>query len=128
MYTKNPAAAGSLLEEDYTVIPSDSIKIKQNIERVEKITNQLEHVFNEIKERDGKLFTVSGKLKSGENCSHKEFEKYIGQVHHLRTKAGSIKEKLEYLQEKCKRLFTSTFSRPTTKKENRKKTGERQKN
>ena len=93
-----------------------SIRIKQNIERVEKITDQLEHVLNEIKEKDGKLFTVSGKLKSGENCSHKEFEKYIGQVHHLRTKAGSIKEKLEYLQEKCKRLFTSTFSRPRTKK------------
>ena len=94
---KNPAAPGSLLEEDYTVIPSDSIRIKQNIERVQKITNQLEHVLNEIKEKDGKLFIVSGKLKSGENCSHKEFEKYIGQVHHLRTKARSIKEKLEYL-------------------------------
>ena len=116
LYTKNPAAAGSIIEEDYTVIPSDSIRIKQNIERVEKITNQLEHVLNEIKEKDGKLFTVSGKLNSGENCSHKEFEKYIGQVHHFRTKAGSIKEKLEYLQEKCKRLFTSTFSRPRTKK------------
>ena len=125
LYTKNPAAAGSLLEEDYPVIPSDSIRIKQNIERVEKITSQLEHVLNDIKEKDGKLFTVSGKLKSGENCSHKEFEKYIGQVHDLRSKAGSIKEKLEYLQEKCKRLFTSTFSRPRTKerkqKENRRK-------
>ena len=73
-------------------------------------------MFNEIKEKDGKLFTVSGKLKSGENCSHKEFEKYIGQVYHLKSKAGSIKEKLEYLQEKCKCLFTSTFSRPRTKK------------
>ena len=122
---KNPAAAGTLLEEDYTVIPSDTIRIRQNIERVQKIKNQLEQVLHEIKEKDGKLFTVSGKLKSGENCSHKEFEKYIGQVHHLRTQAGSIEGKLESLQEKCKRLFKSTFSKPRTKKrkqkENRRK-------
>lgn len=54
--TKNSAAAGSLLEEDYTVIPSDSIRIKQNIERVQKINNQLQHVLNEIEEKDGKLY------------------------------------------------------------------------
>ncbi|XP_028412051.1 uncharacterized protein LOC114534779 [Dendronephthya gigantea] len=108
--TKNPAAAGTLLEEDYTVIPSDSIRIRQNIERVQKITNQLEQVLHEIKEKDGKLFTVSGKLKSGEDCSHKEFEKYIGQVYHLRTQAGSIEGKLESLQEKSKETIKEHLS------------------
>lgn len=95
--TKNPAAAETLLEENYAVIPSDSIRIRQDIERVQKITNQLEQMLHEIKEEDGKLFTQSGKLKSDENCSHKEFEKYIGKAYHLRTQAGSIGGKLEFL-------------------------------
>ena len=47
--TKNLAAAGTLIE-DYTVIPSDSISIRHNIERVQKITNQLEKVLHEIRD------------------------------------------------------------------------------
>ena len=78
------------------------MRIWQNIERVPKITNQLEQVLHEIK-KDGKLFTESGKLNSGENCSHKEFEKYIGQIYHLmiRTQAKRNERKLKFLQEKC---------------------------
>jgi len=39
MNKENPAAAGAVFDSDYTLVPSDDIRITNNIEKAKQITS-----------------------------------------------------------------------------------------
>ena len=66
MNKENPAAAGAVFDSDYTLVPSDHIRITNNIEKAkqtEQITSKLSSLDGDIKNKDSKLFrSLSNKL------------------------------------------------------------------
>ena len=68
MNKENPAAAGAVLDEDHTLIPSDNIRINNNFQKAwsVQIIASLSLIDNKIKTLDRKHFSSNGKLKSGE--------------------------------------------------------------
>ena len=57
MNEENPAAAGAVFDSDYTLVPSDDIRITNNIEKVKQITSKLSSLDGDIKNKDSKLFS-----------------------------------------------------------------------
>ena len=80
MNKDNPAAAGAVLDEVHTLIPSDNIRINNNIQKAMQIIASVSFIDNKIKPFDSKLFSSNGKLKSGEEAIHKFFETQLGEV------------------------------------------------
>ena len=80
MNKENPAAAGAVLDEDHTLIPSDNIRINNNIQKAMQIIASVSLIDNKIKPFDSKLFSSNGKLKSGEEAIHKFFENQLREV------------------------------------------------
>ena len=119
---QNPAAAGVVLDKDYTLVPSDSIRINNNIQRAKQIISNLSSTDNKLKTLDSKLFSSTGKLKSGEEATHKFFEKQLGEVVLLHRKVTEINNQLTGLQENFTRLFKVTYSKSQVENENRNKT------
>ena len=63
MNKENPAAAGAVFDSDYTLVPSDDIRITNNIEKAKQITSKLSSLDGDIKNKDSKLFSsLSNKL------------------------------------------------------------------
>ena len=85
----NPAAAGAVLDEVHTLIPSDNIRINSNTQKAMQIIASLSLIDNKIKTFDSKLFGSHGKLKSGE-AIHKFFENQLGEVALLHKKVKEI--------------------------------------
>ena len=80
MNKENPAAAGAVFDSDYTLVPSDHIRITNNIgkaKQTEQITSKLSSLDGDIKNMDSKLFITLGKLTHGEEATHKIFEQQI---------------------------------------------------
>ena len=46
MKKENPAAAGAVLDEEHTLIPSDNIRINNNIQKVMQIIASLSFIDN----------------------------------------------------------------------------------
>ena len=120
MNKQNPAAAGVVLDKDYTLVPSDSIRINNNIQRAKQIISNLSSTDNKLKTLDSKLFSSTGKLKSGEEATHKFFEKQLGEVVLLHRKVTEINNQLTGLQEKFTRLFKVTYSKSQSRKRKQK--------
>ena len=80
MNKENPAAAGAVLDEDHNLIPGDNIRINNNIQKAIQIIVSLSVIVNKIKTFDSKHFSSNGKLKSGEEATHKFFENQLGEV------------------------------------------------
>ena len=70
MNKDNPAAVGAVLDSDYSLVPSDNIRITNNIQKAKQITTKLSSIGNEVKIMDNKLFNSSGKLQYGEEATH----------------------------------------------------------
>ena len=120
MNKQNPAAAGVVLDKDYTLVPSDSIRINNNIQRAKQISSNLSSTDSKRKTLDSKLFSSTGKLKSGEEATHKFFEKQLGEVVLLHRKVTEINNQLTGLQEKFTRLFKVTYSKSQSRKRKQK--------
>ena len=120
MNKNNPAAIGTVLESDYTLVPSDNIRINHDIEKAKQIMSKLSSIDNEIKGMDNKLFTSLGKWKHGEEVTHKAFEDQIGKITVLQTKVGGISNNLDKMKEKCPRLFKVHYSKPISQKKKEK--------
>ena len=120
MNKQNPAAAGVVLDKDYTLVPSDSIQINNNIQRAKQIISNLSSTDNKLKTLDSKLFSSTGKLKSGEEATHKFFEKQLGEVVLLHRKVTEINNQLTALQETFTRLFKVTYSKSQSRKRKQK--------
>ena len=120
MNKENAAAAGAVLDEDHTWIPSDNIRINNNIQKAIQIIASLSLIDNKIKTFDSKLFSSNGKLKSGEEATHKFFENQSGEVALLHKKVKEINNQLTELQEKCSQLFKGTCSKPKSRKRKQK--------
>ena len=97
MNKENPAASGAVLYEDHTLIPSDNIRINNNIQKAMQIIASLSLIYNKIKTFDSKLFSSNGKLKSGEEAIHKFFENQLGEVALLHKKVKEINSQLTEL-------------------------------
>lgn len=120
MKKENPASAGAVLLADYTLIPTDSIRINNNIDKAKEIMKKLSDTENKVKTLDGKLFSSTGKLKSGEEATHKFFETQFGQIKIIYNKVNEIVKQLVELKEKCARMFKATYSKPKSKKRKQK--------
>ena len=55
MYKENTAATGALLDEDHTLIPSDNIRINNNIQKAMQIIASLSLIDNKIKTFDSNI-------------------------------------------------------------------------
>ena len=67
MNKENSAAAGAVLDEDHTLIPSDNIRINNNIQKAMQIIAIVSLIDDKIK----LAFQFQyGKLKSGEEAIH----------------------------------------------------------
>ena len=71
MNKENPAAVGAVFDGGYSLVPSDNIRITNNIGKGTQITSKLSSLPDEVKIMDNKLFSSSGKLKNGEEATHK---------------------------------------------------------
>ena len=98
------------------IAPSNNIRITNNIGKGTQITSKLSSLLDEVKIMDNKLFSSSGKLKHGEEATHKLFEQQIGKITNLQTRVRDINNSLTELKEKCSRLFKVQYSKPTSKK------------
>jgi len=120
MNKENPAAVGAVFDGGYSLVPSDNIRITNNIGKGTQITSKLSSLLDEVKIMDNKLFSSSGKLKHGEEATHKLFEQQIGKITILQTRVRDINNSLTELKEKCSRLFKVQYSKPTSKKRKQK--------
>ena len=89
MNRENPAAAGAVLDEAHTLIPSDNIRINSNAQKAMQIIASLSLIDNKIKPFDSEHFSSSGELKSGE-VIHKFFENQLEEVALLHKKVKEI--------------------------------------
>ena len=97
----NPASAGKFFDEQYVHIPSDQLILRENMQKLVKVQEQVEKEEQDIKGHLSSLYTKSGKLKDGKG-SQKDFdEKKIGVLTMLR---GNIKH-LQDQESKCKDMF-----------------------
>jgi len=63
MNKQNPAAAGAVFDSNYTLVPSDDIRITNSSEKAKQITSKLSSLDGDIKNKDSKLFSsLSNKL------------------------------------------------------------------
>ena len=88
MNNLNPASAGAVLHAE-KLVPSDNIRINNNIVKAEQITAKLNAIEDNIKMLS-KLFSSVGKLKAGDEAVHKVFETQLGQVAILQNKEKEI--------------------------------------
>ena len=122
MNKDNPAAVGAVLDSDYSLVPSDNIRITNNIQKAKQITTKLSSIGNEVKIMDNKLFNSSGKLQYGKEATHKAFEQQVGKIIFLQSRVRDILDNLFKLKEKSSRLFTVSYVKPMSKKGNKSKT------
>ena len=66
MNKENPAEVWAVFDSGYSLVPSDNIRITNNIEKGTQITSKLSSLVDEVKIMDNKLFSSLGKLKYGE--------------------------------------------------------------
>ena len=45
MNKDNPAAVGAVLDSDYSLVPSDNIRITNNIQKAKQITTKLSSIY-----------------------------------------------------------------------------------
>ena len=121
MIKDNPAAVAAVLDSDYSLVPSDNIRIANNIQKAKQITTKFTSIDNEVKIMDNKLFNSSGKLQYREEATHKAFEQQIGKITFLQTRVRDIHDNHFKLKEKCSRLFTVSYVKPMSKKGNKAK-------
>lgn len=88
------------------------------MEKVQKLRNSVE-------QDDASVFTKTGKLKSGQECSHKFNEKCFGVLTSLKTKIQESLTKMQTLEDKNKRMYPvakgGSASKKRRQKENRTK-------
>ena len=92
------------------------------MENVQKLRNSVE-------QDDASAFTKAGKLKSGQECSHKFNGKCFGVLAGLKTKILESLTKMQTLEDKNKRLYPvakgGSASKKRRQKENRTKSKKR---
>ena len=94
MNKENPAAAGAVFDSDYALLPSDDIRSTNSIEEAKQITSKPSSLDGDIKNMDSKLLRSLGKLKHGEEATHKVFEQQIGKITILQTRVRDINKNL----------------------------------
>ena len=119
MNNENPASAGAVLHAE-NLVPSDYIRINNNIVKAEQITAKLNAIEDNIKVLNSKLFSSVGKLKAGDEAVHKVFETQLGQVAILQNKVKEINNQLKEKKDKCSRLFKTTYFKPQSRKRKQK--------
>ncbi len=68
---RDPGAAGKFLNDDeYTLVPSDQIILRANMQKILVLQEAIESEDQAIKDNLDGLFTASGKLKHGKECSN----------------------------------------------------------
>ena len=68
MNKENPAEVRAVFDSGYSLVPSDNIRITNNIEKRTQITSKLSSLVDEVKIMDNKLFSSLGKSKHGEEA------------------------------------------------------------
>ena len=67
---RDPGAAGKILNDDeYILTPSDQIILRTNMQKIAVLQEAIEVEDRAIKDNLDGLFTKSGKLKHGKECS-----------------------------------------------------------
>lgn len=89
------------LPQDIGMKPTDLKSIKYRIAQLENFMEKVQKLRNSVEQDDASAFTKAGKLKTGQECSHKFNEKCFGVLTSLKTKI------LESLK-KCKPLKRKT--------------------
>ena len=120
MNIDNPAAAGVVLDSDYSLVPSDTIRITNNIQKTKQITTNLSSIGNDVTVMNDKLFSSSGVLRHGEEATHKALEQQIGKINFLKTRVKDIHGNLSKSKEKCSSMFIVSYARPMSKKRKQK--------
>ena len=120
MNIDNPAAAGVVLDSDYSLVPSDTIRITNNIQKTKQITTNLSSISNDVTVMNDKLFSSSGVLRHGEEATHKALEQQIGKINFLKTRVKDIHGNLSKLKEKCSSMFIVSYARPMSNKRKQK--------
>ncbi len=114
-------AAGKILNDDeYTLIPSDKIILRANMQKNLVLQEAIESKDQTIKDNLDGLFTKSGKLKHGKECSNSFNVGIITRLAELRNKLESILKNLQKKEEQCKDMFCGTLLKNKSKKRSRK--------
>ena len=116
-------------DEQYVHIPSDQLILRENMQKLVKVQEQVEKEKQDIKGHLSSLYTKSGKLKDGKG-SQKDFdEKKIGVLTMLRENIISNIKHLQDQESKCKDMFHGHIlkfkSKKRSKKENKRKAQKR---
>ena len=118
---RDPGAAGKILNDDeYTLIPSDKIILRANMQNILVLQEAIESKDQTIKDNLDGLFTKSGKLKHGKECSNSFNVGIITRLAELRNKLESILKNLQKKEEQCKDMFCGTLLKNKSKKRSRK--------
>jgi hypothetical protein len=101
----NLAAAGKFFDEQYVHIPSDQLILRENIQKLVKVCEQVEKEEQDIKGYLSSPYTKSGKRKDGKG-SQKDFDEEKITV--LTVLRGNIISNIQHLQDeenKCRDMF-----------------------
>ena len=116
MNKDNPAAVGVVLDSDYSLVPSNTIKLTNNIQKTKQITTNLSSIDNDVAIMKDKLFSSSGILPYGEEATHQALEQQFGRVNFLRARVKDIHGNLSKLKEKCSSMVVVSHAKPMSKK------------
>ena len=118
---RDPGAAGKILNDDeYILIPSDQIILRNNIQKIAVLQAAIEGEDQAIKKNLDGLFTKSGKLKHGKECSNSFDVGILTRLEELKKKLESILKNLKEKDERCKDMFCGTLLKNKSKKRSRK--------
>ena len=120
MSIDNLAAVGVVLDSHYSLVPSDTIRITNNIQKTKQITTNLSSIRNDVTVMNDKLFSSSGVLRHGEEATHKALEQQIEKINFLKTRVKDIHGNLSKLKENCSSMFIVSYARPMSKKRKQK--------
>ena len=117
------------LPQDIGMKPTDLKSIKYRIAQLQNFMENVQKLRNSVEQDDASAFTKAGKLKSGQECSHKFNGKCFGVLAGLKTKILESLTKMQTLEDKNKRLYPvakgGSASKKRRQKENRTKSKKR---
>lgn len=129
--SKNPAMAGYMLKEGYTIKPHDSANIKRNIQEVEMMIKNIDAKEQDAKEHLNSTIHSSGRILTGKKTAHEFDEKTLTELQGLKCDVNRLHDQLENLQTSCTGTFQHRFqsnkSQSRKRKENTRKSVKRKK-